>query len=381
MGEIVRRGIDAYQQTMGIKKEPSADVKPEGLQKQTIEKKAPEVKETKIRRVAKFLILVGTDRAAEILSELDQNQIDEISREIASIKVIGKEEADAILQEFQSLLGGSSPYQRVSFGGQEAARKILYAAYGPEKGEALLNKAVPESKESIFGFLKDLSSMQISMLLKDESPEAIALVLSRLPPKTIVDTLGHFPPEVKRQVVKKIARKTQVMPLVLEQVAGAIREKARRFWSADNMQAASQEISIDGMKALTAILKHGDYSLGDRIISELEYEDPKIGKEIKDRLFTLDDILDVYDRPLAEKLKTMTDKAIALLLKGRSEIFCKKILSNVSSGRREVIREEGEIMGAVLKRDCDEAAKEFIAWFRRAREKGSLLLTSDEDWV
>ena len=369
----INHGIEAYKQTMNAKPEKKNASKPEGFQKQTTE--------TKARRVAKFLILVGSVRAAEILKELEPSQIDEISREIASIRVIEKDEADSILKEFQSLLGGSSPYRKVSKGGQEEARRILYAAYGPEKGEALLNKAVPESKENIFGFLNDLSSMQISTLLKDESPDAAALVLSRLPPKTVVDTLTHYPAEVKIKVLKGIARKRQVLPEVLEQVAGAIREKARRFWPTGNEQEASQEINIDGMKALTAILKHGDYSLGDRIINELESEDPAIGKEIKDRLFTLDDILDVYDRPLAEKLKTMTDKAIAVLLKGRNEKFCSKILSNVSLKRRDLIREESDIMGAVPKRDCDEAAKDFIAWFRLAREKGSLLLTSDEDWV
>jgi flagellar motor switch protein FliG len=41
--------------------------------------------------------------------------------------------------------------------------------------------------------------------------------------------------------------------------------------------------------------------------------------------------------------------------------------------------EEIEILGPVPKRDCDAAAKDFLAWFRRAREKGEIILYSDED--
>jgi flagellar motor switch protein FliG len=44
-----------------------------------------------------------------------------------------------------------------------------------------------------------------------------------------------------------------------------------------------------------------------------------------------------------------------------------------------MIREEGIILGAIPKRDCDEAARIFLAWFRQAREEGKIILSVDED--
>jgi flagellar motor switch protein FliG len=84
---------------------------------------------------------------------------------------------------------------------------------------------------------------------------------------------------------------------------------------------------------------------------------------------------------LQEKLTSMKDRDIALLLKGRGPEFTEKLLANVSAQRRARIREEGEILGAVSKRDCDEAAREFLTWFRQSREAGRILLLSDEDVV
>ena len=405
MGNIIRKGIAAYQQTMSVKSNEPAEkaeptesaaekapkttgnalppkkppdtqagsvIKPDGLLKTTVV--PPE--ETKARRVAKFLILVGSEQAAKILAKLDPQQVEEISREIASIQGIGGDEAESVLTEFQSLLTSPSGYMGTSSGGPEAARRILYAVYGPEKGEALLNKAVPETKENIFGFLEEFEPEQMVFLLKDERPAASALVLARLPPKVSAETLQKFPAALKPEILKCIAHQSEVSPEVLESVAAVIREKARFLGS-----GGSKDIAIDGMQTLTDILKQGDYAFGDRIISELETEDPDIGKDLKDRLYTLDDVLAAYDRPLAQKLAAMSEQDIAILLKGRSSEFCAKILSNVSARRRDLIREEGEIMGPVPKRDCDEAANEFLVWFRQAREKGELPLVSDEDWV
>jgi flagellar motor switch protein FliG len=356
-------------QAQGLLKTPSVSTPPASTMPKLSE-------DSKTRRVAKFLILIGSNHAAKILGELDPQQVEEISKEIATIQGIGPEEAETVLAEFKMLFSpGNIAYSGASSGGVEAARRILYAAYGPEKGEALLNKSVPDSKENIFDFLEEFNPEQLVFLLKDESPAAAALVLARLPPKVTAETLIKFPAALKPEILKRIAHQNEVSPEVLERVAEAIREKAR------HLGGTSQDIAIDGMQALAAILKQGDYSLGDRIINELETESPDIGKNLKERIYTLDDVLAVFDRPLAEKLKTMPDKDIALLLKGRSGEFREKILSNVSSGRRDLIREEGEILGAVPKRDCDEAANNFIAWFRQARENGELILASDEDWV
>jgi len=337
---------------------------------------APKEPDSKTRRVAKFLILIGAEQAAKILGQLDRQQVEEVSKEIALIDKIDPVEADAILAEFRSLFAAPLGLLGSSSGGVETARRMLHSAYGAEKGEALLNKAVPGSKENIFGFLEEFSAEQLVFLLKDEKPGTAALILARLPAKISADAIAKFPQEHKTEILLRIARRREVSPEVLENVAQALKERARHFGS-----GSADDVEIDGMQTLAAIIRQGDYSFGDRLLNELETEDPEIGFGLKNRLYTLDDVLNAFDRPLAEKLKRMTDKDIAVLLKGRSAEFREKILSNVSSGRRAIVVEEGELMGPVSRRECDEVANSFIAWFRQARAKGSIALSNDEDWV
>jgi flagellar motor switch protein FliG len=345
----------------------------ERLIKTSVKKTDISAPESKYRRVAKFLILIGSEQAAEILAELDPKQVDQISREIALVKVIRPEERDEILAEFHELFSRPYSFSGSSRGGIETARRILYAAKGPEKGEELLNRAVPESKENLFSFLEEYSAEQLVMLLKNESAQTTALILSRLPPKLSAATLSKLPAERKGEVLKRMAHHAEISPEVLEQVSSALKEKVR------NIGGGAKDIEIDGMQTLAAILKQGDYSFGDRLINELEMDDPEIGQELKGKLYTLDDVLNTVDRPIQEKLKTMSDGDIAILLKGRGMEFREKILSCVSAGRRKLIREESELMGAVPKRDCDAVAGDFLAWFRLARENGDIILYSDKD--
>jgi len=372
-----------YRQTINLKNKPEQDLqdslldgqKPAEILVKTSKTVKP--KESKIRRVAKFLILIGSEQAAGILAELDPDQVSEISKEIALIKTILPEDRDEILAEFHELFSRAKtqPYRFTGFshGGIETARRILYAAKGSDKGEALLNKAIPESKENLFSFLEDFSPEQLVMLLKTETDQTVALILARLSPKLSAGTISKLPAKRKPVILKRMAYQGEVLPEVLEQVSAAFKEKVR------HVSGGAKDVEIDGVQALAAILKQSNYSFGDRLISELEAEDPKIGKNIKDKLYTLDDVINTVDRPIQDKLKMMTERDIAILLKGRKKEFMLKILSCVSAGRGKLIQEEFELLGPVPKRDCDAAANEFLSWFRTARERGDIILYSDED--
>jgi flagellar motor switch protein FliG len=326
--------------------------------------------------VAKFLILIGGDEAAEILSKLETDQVELISKEIAAIRGITAREAELILEEFRSILDSGYRFSGGVSGGVETARRLLYAAFGPEQGESYLSRAVPESRENPFGFLEDFSGAELALLLREESPAASALVLSRVSPQLSAAVLTHAPVEKKPEILRRIAHLDKTSPEVLDQVAAALREKARVL-----SRSGEEPLRLDGMGVLTAILKSSDLSFGDRLLQKLEEEAPGLGRDIKERLYTLEDIIRANDRPLQEKLRAMSNRDIVLLLKGRSDEFIEKIYANLSANRRDMIREEAELIGPVPRVEVDAAARDFLSWFRLNREEGRIILLDDEDVV
>jgi flagellar motor switch protein FliG len=335
-------------------------------------------KESKYRRVAKLLILIGPEEAAPILSHLEPAQVEAISKEIAAVRGVTPEEAASILVEFRSLLSAQATYSAAASGGAGTARELLYAAFGKEKGEALMRKTLPDAAENQFDFLEELNPEQLLVLFKDETPAAEALVLSRLSPKTAAAVLNNSPPPRKIEVVRRIARLDKTSPDVLDRVAKALKTKAEQV---KNAAGTGSPAEIDGLQILTGILKSSDPSFGDRILQELGAGDPYLQADLKERLNTLDDVVKAEDRAIQDKLFSMPDVDVVLLLKNQSPDFTEKILSNMSVERRVHIREEAEILGPQRKRDVDRVTKQFLDWFRENREAGHILLIDDKDII
>ena len=304
-----------------------------------------------------------------MLSNLEEDQVEKISAEIAGIKGIDKEEASTILAEFQGVLDQN--YSVNVSGGMEEARKLLYAAFGKARGDDFLRRAVPQYRETSFSFLEGFTGEQISILLRDETPAAGAMILSRIDPKLSAQALRSAEPSWRLETVRRIGHLGQISPEILEKVAAALREKARNISSAVTKD-------VDGMGALAAILKSADVSFGDKILSELGEQDPDLSKNLKERLYTLDDVCNAEDKPIQKKLHSMESRDIAILVKGRDDNFTEKILSNISSGRRAEVLDEAEFMGPIIKRDADAEMKKFMDWFRSERETGKILISGDE---
>ena len=153
-------------------------LKEQGLLKVPVQEAEEEGKESVYRRVAKFFLLIGEDEAAKILPHLTDKQIEKIIPELASIRSVSKEEATAILEEFQSLLDEAK-----KSGGVETAREMLTKAYGKERAEQMLQKSMIEPTPRPFEYLAGEETEKIQLLLKDENVGVKSLVLSYLPPK------------------------------------------------------------------------------------------------------------------------------------------------------------------------------------------------------
>ena len=388
-GKLASQGIAAYQKVMGKEREGNfpteiiedgfIKTEQDAVKNKKAKGKHPDAKisqglpVSKYRRLAMFMVLIGSDEASRLLSRLDPEQVEAISKEIVTLKTIKPEEAEAVLEEFRSLFSPANGYPVSPSGGVEEARRMLYTAFGPEKGEELLLKSVPEAVESPFDFLKDFTGDQIAMLFKDESPAVCATVFSRLPSTLSAVALTKTTPERKLEIVKRIARLNETSPEVIERTAAAIREKARHLGRQDS------GTEIDGKNVLAAILKHSDVAFGGRLLDDLEESDPSLGRELKDRIYTLEDICNAADRPIQEKLRDMDNRDIALLIRGRSEAFTQKILGNMTRSRAQLVMDESEIIGPVAKVETEAAARDFLTWFRLNREEGLIMMLSDED--
>lgn len=324
-----------------------------------------------IEKAAKFLLLLGQEEAAAVIRHLKGKEVEAVSKAIAGIERIDTTEANEILTEF----GWMAKTQAASLeGGPDIAESMLKAAFGDEKAGELIRRAgLPRAKP--FQFLNELSGRQIVLLLKDDSPQLVSIILPHLEPKRASEVIEHLNPQARTEVVKRIASLGRLSPEVLEQVETVLRERIARIGTSDEGD------HIDGASVLAGILRHVDSSLEENILQSLADENPDLTEVIKEQLFTIEDIYRVSDRDVQKSLKNMTEKDIALILKGKSQDWKDKLLSNVSQSKRIMVLEEYDYMGTVRRDEVNKATQGYLEWFKKRYEDGELILEGDEDLV
>lgn len=338
-----------------------------GLVKVPVSERQADGSDSIYRRVAKFLLIIGVDEAAKILPHLTPEQTERIIPEIASIRSVSPEEAEVILTEFQSLLERSR-----QSGGVDTARSILEKAYGPERAQELLDKAVPLEGKIPFDYLNDADTERIYFLLKDESSAVQALVLSRLQPKKAASVINQMDADNKKEIVLRLAKMESVSPEVIRRLDQAMREKSLA-------QTSQKAENIDGRNALAEILKKMSPAQENTILSALSEDDPDLGMDLRTRLFTIDDVIESDDRFIQEYLRDMSNLDIACLIAGKPDNFRDKIFNCVSQGRKAQIQDEEDFNKPFRKADCEKITSLFFSTLRRAWEEGKLIVKNRTD--
>ncbi|MBN2617866.1 MAG: hypothetical protein JXR64_06080, partial [Spirochaetales bacterium] len=302
-----KRGIEAYKSvstgvltsTEPVQKNPPSD----GLIKKTVKKN-----ENKIDKIAKLLLVLGKKEASTVISTLPERDIENISRKIAGIDRVPKKEAVEILEEF----GKKESDYICKQGGVETARAILVNAFGQEKGNKVLYKAVPDSADKPFSFLNDLDFNQRMMILRKESQAVLTIVLNYLSPKYSSQILESLPPEQQKDIVRRLTKLKRVSPEVINIISTNLKERINKIGLKDNNE-------IDGRGALVDILKFMDRDDEVTLLSELDKKDPVLGEIIRDRLYTIDVIHNIDKIDLQKVIQELTDTELVYLIKGESE--------------------------------------------------------------
>jgi flagellar motor switch protein FliG len=314
-------------------------------------------------QAARLLLLLGKEEAGKVLRRMSEKEIEQVTSEIARINELGRDEALAILQEFGArlnLLGGRS-------GGVDTARDFLSAAFGAEKAEQIIGRAVPDALPPPFDFMNDLTLPQVLQILSEESEESISVILSFLKPEKVSAYLKSLDQTAQVRLVRRMARKRDFDPDILSRMGTVLQEKAHALGRSD-------AVEVNGKDRLTEILKHMGGDAEKRILGDLEDVHPDLGREIRDQLHTIDCIFRMRDRDLENLLMEMDNDRIAFILRGKEDAVKEHILAHMSSQRKLIVEETMILSPRVARREVEKETREFLNLIRRREEEGSYVI-------
>jgi len=316
------------------------------------------------QKAAILLITLGPEVSAQVFKHLRDEEIEQLTLEIANVRKVDSEEKNAILTEFHQICLAQ---EFLTQGGIAYAKEILEKALGPAKAVEILNRLTATLQVRPFDFARKAEPMQILNFIQNENSQTIALVLSYLRPDQASAVLSSLPPEKQADVARRIALMDSTSPEVIAQIERVLEQKLSTTVTQDYTSAG-------GIEAIVQILNGVDRSTERTILDSLEIQDPELAEEIKKRMFVFEDIVTLDNRSIQRIIREVDNQDLQLALKVASEEVREAIFRNMSKRMAETFKEEMEYMGPVRLRDVEEAQTRIVATIRRLEEAGEIII-------
>ncbi len=316
-------------------------------------------------KAAILFVSLGPDVSAQVFKHLSEEDIEELTLEIASLKKVQRDIRDDVLSEFDEMVLAQ---EYVNQGGIEYAKDLLQQALGDEKADDIIHRLTASLQVKPFDFARKTDPNQLLNFIQHEHPQTIALILAYLNPEQSSLILSALPPERQVDVAKRLATLDRTTPEVLEEIEITLEQRLSAFIVDDYTLAG-------GIEAAVEILNNVDRSTERTIIDALEEEDPELADEIRKRMFVFEDIVSLGDRGVQQIIREVEPKDLALALKTASEDVSTLIFKNMSKRAADILREDIEFMGPVRLRDIEEAQSRIVAVVRRLEEAGELVIS------
>ena len=318
-----------------------------------------------VQKAAVLLITLGPERSADIFKHLKEDEIEELTLEIANTKSVSPEVKEMVLEEFYQVCLAQ---QYIAEGGIGYAKQLLDKALGDEKAQEVITKLTASLQVRPFEFVRKTDPSQLLNFIQDEHPQTIAMILSYLTPAQSAMVLGALPPEKQSDVAKRIAMMDRTSPDVIKEVERVLE---RRLASLVNQDYTV----VGGVDAIVNILNTVDRATEKHIMESLEIEEPELADEFREKMIVFEDILLLDDLAIQRVLRDVDNNDLAVALKNANDEVQNVCFKNLSKRLAAMIKEDMDFMGPVRMKDVEEAQQKIVGVIRRLEDAGEIVIS------
>ena len=320
---------------------------------------------TGLQKSAVLLITLGPEKSASIFKHLKEEEIEELTLEIANTRSITPQIKDEVVNEFYQVCLAQ---QYIAEGGIGYAKELLEKALGTEKAMDVIGKLTASLQVKPFEFIRKTEPSQLLNFIQDEHPQTIALILAYLSPQQASIIISSLPQERQADVAKRVAMMDRTSPDVIKEVEKILESKLASLVNQDYT-------IIGGVDQVVEILNAVDRGTEKHIMETLEIEEPELADEIRKKMFVFEDILLLDDRALQRVLHDVDNNDLAIALKGSNEQVQNAIFNNLSKRLASMIKEDMEFMGPVRMKDVEEAQQKIVNIIRKLEDSAEIVVS------
>ena len=324
-------------------------------------------------KAAVFLISIGSEVSSEVLKHLKEDEIEEISFELARANHITSDIRDEVLMEFQELMMAQD---FIMSGGVDYAREVLERALGTQRAVDIINRLTSSLQTKPFDFIRKTDPAHLVNFIQNEHPQTIALILSYLDPGKAALILAALNTDLQADIMTRIATMDRTSPEILREVERVLERKLSTLSSEDFTSAG-------GIDAVVAIINNADRTTERNIIETLEEDDPELAEEIKKKMFVFEDIITLDDKSIQKVMRNVDNADLSKALKSVDAEVQDKIFRNMSKRAAQMLKDDMEFMGPVRLKEVEETQQKIVSIIRKLEEQGEIIVSrgGDDDLV
>jgi flagellar motor switch protein FliG len=318
---------------------------------------------TRHQKLAVLLVLLGTESAAQILKNLDEHEVEQVSSEMSRLTLITQELRQEILREFSELAVQAST---AALGGAAYTKSVLEKSVGLFRASDIIGRVSPAPIP--VGSMRQIVEMdlrQLFNLLKEEQPQTVALVASYLSPEKTSQLLTLFSDAARDQIIERLATLGPTPVEVVETIVQVLSLKT-------NVKSTRALNQTGGLKTAADVLNAMDRNFSDPLLNELDRRNPELGQAIRQKMFTFEDLITLDHASLQKVMREVDMRDLAVSLKGASAKLKEALLGCISKRAAETVKEEISFLGSIKKKDIEAAQLRVVDSVRRLESEGEL---------
>lgn len=318
-----------------------------------------------LEKAAILLITLGPEKSATVFKHLKEDEIEQLTLEIANTRSVSPVIKDAIVDEFYEICLAQ---QYITEGGIGYATDLLEKALGAEKARDVIGRLTASLQVRPFEFIRKTDASQLLNFIQEEHPQTIALILSYLSANQAAQIVSALPADKQADVAKRIAQMDRTSPDVIKEVEKVLERKLASLVNQDYT-------IVGGVDAIVEILNTVDRGTEKNIMENLDIEEPELADEIRHKMFVFEDILSLDNRSIQRVLREVDNNELAISLKGANEDVQNVIFENLSTRLATMIREDMEFMGPVRMKDVEDAQQRIVNIIRKLEDSGDIVIS------
>jgi len=319
---------------------------------------------TSAAKAAAVIVALGAEQASQVYKCLREEEIEQISLEVAKLQQLPQEKMHEIMEDFYNLC---VTQKVIAEGGVIYARDILEKAFGPEMAQAYIDRLSKSMQVRAFEFIRKANYKNILVMLQNEHPQTIAFVLSYAKAEQASQVISELPREIQLDVVERIAQLESVSPKVVSLVESILEKRFSSVVSVDMTE-------IGGVNYVADIMNHADRNTEKFIFDELGKRNPELSDDIRKLMFVFEDIVNLDNMSIQRFLRDVDTRDLAIALKGSNDTVKEVILSNMSKRSQETILGDIQYLHNIRMRDVEEAQQKIVDIIRRLEDTGEIVI-------